>query len=61
VRDGSTIDGAEVIAACRARLPEHKVPTRVVFHVELPKTFSGKIAKDALRRDPASAISPRGV
>lgn len=61
VRDGSTIDGAEVIAACRARLPEHKVPTRVVFHVELPKTFSGKIAKDALRRDPVSEIAPRGV
>ena len=61
VRDGVRLDSAEVIASCRARLPEHKVPTRVVFHAELPKTFSGKIAKDALRRGPVSSISPGGL
>lgn len=60
LREGAGIDSAAVMAACRARLPEHKIPVRVVFHAELPKTGTGKIAKDALRRDAAAEVTSRG-
>jgi long-chain acyl-CoA synthetase len=60
LRDGSQIDASAVIAACRARLPEHKVPSRVVFHAELPKTPAGKVAKDSLKKESVGSMSSGG-
>jgi len=48
LRDGTAASEAEIVAFCRARLPEHKVPVHVEFHAELPKSGAGKIAKAAL-------------
>jgi acyl-CoA synthetase (AMP-forming)/AMP-acid ligase II len=39
----------DIISFCRARLPDHKVPARVVFQADLPKSTAGKIDKPALR------------
>ena len=61
LRDGAQIDGPGVIAACRVRLPEHKVPSRVVFHAELPKTPAGKIAKDSLKKESVGSMSSGGA
>jgi acyl-CoA synthetase (AMP-forming)/AMP-acid ligase II len=39
----------EIVEECRTRLASFKVPRRIVFLPELPKTGSGKIAKRLLR------------
>ena len=43
------VDPLDVIAFCRSRLPEHKVPARIVVQDELPKSGAGKIDKRQLR------------
>ena len=39
----------EIVAFCRQRLPEFKVPRTVIVQEKLPKNASGKIMKEALR------------
>ncbi|MHA6344643.1 AMP-binding protein [Roseivivax sp. CAU 1761] len=48
LKDGATLDEAELIAWTRERLAGFKTPKRVVFD-ELPKTSTGKIQKFQLR------------
>jgi acyl-CoA synthetase (AMP-forming)/AMP-acid ligase II len=43
-------DPAELIAGCRAMLAGFKTPRSVEFVTELPRTASGKVRKDELRR-----------
>jgi acyl-CoA synthetase (AMP-forming)/AMP-acid ligase II len=38
---------AALLAACQAQLPRHKVPATIEFHTTLPRTPSGKLARDA--------------
>jgi aspartate racemase len=47
-RDGSAVDVENVRAYCRARLPEHMVPSAFVGLDKLPLTSSGKINRPAL-------------
>ena len=44
-----TVDVADVLAFCRGRLPDYKVPARIVVRDELPKSGAGKIDKRQLR------------
>jgi acyl-CoA synthetase (AMP-forming)/AMP-acid ligase II len=37
-----------VLAFCRSRLPEHKVPRSVVLVEEIPRTARGKVSRAAL-------------
>jgi fatty-acyl-CoA synthase len=46
---GVEITDQEIIASCRGRLAAYKIPKKVVFTDELPKTPSGKPLKKALR------------
>lgn len=46
---GPTLSPEGVLAHCRAHLGGYKVPKRVVFVDELPKTGTGKIQKQLLR------------
>jgi long-chain acyl-CoA synthetase len=39
----------ELRAYCRERLSAYKVPARVEFRTELPKTMVGKVLRRALR------------
>ncbi|MDZ7308983.1 MAG: AMP-binding protein, partial [candidate division KSB1 bacterium] len=39
----------EIVAFCRERLPEFKVPRQVIIEQKLPKNESGKIMKEELR------------
>jgi long-chain acyl-CoA synthetase len=48
VRDGHTVTEEELRAYCRERLAPYKVPTRVAFRKELPKTTVGKVLRRAL-------------
>lgn len=49
LQDGATVTEDDIIAACRSELAAYKVPRRVQFVDELPKTSTGKIMRRALR------------
>jgi long-chain acyl-CoA synthetase len=51
VKDGETATEQEIIDFCRERLTRYKVPTRIEFRPELPKTLVGKILRRALREE----------
>jgi crotonobetaine/carnitine-CoA ligase len=53
VADGPPPPCAELAAFCRARLAAIKVPRYWVFVPELPHTPTGRVAKHALKADPA--------
>ena len=48
LRDGARLSADEVVDFCRLTLAGFKLPRRVHFLTELPKTGSGKILKRAL-------------
>jgi acyl-CoA synthetase (AMP-forming)/AMP-acid ligase II len=50
VRDGETVDEAELIAFCGDRIAGYKKPRRVEFRDELPRNSAGKIDKVSLRK-----------
>jgi len=58
-RENNTIQPEDLILFCRQRLPEYKVPTRIVVVDDLPRTEAGKIDKNVLRRAVADASEPR--
>ena len=45
----------ELLAYCRERLAKYKVPKKVVFKNELPKTAVGKVLRRTLREEAISA------
>ena len=49
VRDGATLDEAELIAFCKTRIAGFKVPKSVAFLDVLPRNASGKVLKFELR------------
>jgi HIP---CoA ligase len=51
-RPGSVLTEADVLAFCRERLANYKVPRRVVFRDALPRNPSGKVLKRQLREEP---------
>jgi acyl-coenzyme A synthetase/AMP-(fatty) acid ligase len=48
-RPGKTIDTEALLAHCRKQLSAYKVPHRVDFIAEIPRTGSGKIIRYRLR------------
>jgi acyl-CoA synthetase (AMP-forming)/AMP-acid ligase II len=51
-RPGHVLDAADVLAFCRERLANYKVPRRVEFRDALPRNPSGKVLKRLLREEP---------
>jgi long-chain acyl-CoA synthetase len=49
LRQGQTAAEAELRAFCRVKLAPYKVPSRIDFRTELPKTLVGKVLRRALR------------
>jgi long-chain acyl-CoA synthetase len=49
LRAGHTATEAELRAFCRERLAPYKVPSRVEFRADLPKTMVGKVLRRALK------------
>lgn len=49
LRPGAQCTAAEIEAYCRERIANYKVPKRVEFIAELPKTANGKLYKKGLR------------
>jgi acyl-CoA synthetase (AMP-forming)/AMP-acid ligase II len=52
-RPGHTLDAAAVLAFCRERLANYKVPRQVAFRDALPRNPSGKVLKRHLRDEPS--------
>jgi len=49
LRSGETVTEKELRDFCRQHLAPYKVPSRVQFRAELPKTMVGKVLRRALR------------
>jgi long-chain acyl-CoA synthetase len=49
LRAGQSVTEADLRAFCKERLAPYKVPGKVEFRTELPKTMVGKILRRALR------------
>jgi acyl-CoA synthetase (AMP-forming)/AMP-acid ligase II len=52
-RPGHTLDEAAVLAFCRERLANYKVPRQVAFRADLPRNPGGKVLKRLLREETA--------
>jgi long-chain acyl-CoA synthetase len=48
-RDGAELKKSDIVAFCREKLASYKIPRRVVFMDDLPKTAIGKVKKNELR------------
>jgi len=55
---GKTLSGDDVMAHCREHLSGYKVPHRVVFCKELPKSPIGKVLRKVLRDEALSDSKP---
>ncbi len=53
-RSGESISEAELRSYCREKLAPYKVPARVEFRTDLPKSMIGKVLRRALRDSAAS-------
>jgi long-chain acyl-CoA synthetase len=49
LRAHQTADEAGLRAYCRERLAPYKVPSKIEFRTELPKSIIGKVLRRALR------------
>jgi long-chain acyl-CoA synthetase len=49
LRKGESATEADLRAFCREKLAPYKVPARIEFRTELPKTMVGKVLRRALR------------
>jgi acyl-CoA synthetase (AMP-forming)/AMP-acid ligase II len=52
LRPGFVLASEDVLAFCRERLANYKMPRRVEFRGELPRNPSGKVLKRVLREEP---------
>jgi len=53
-KEGQTLEKKEIIAFCREKLANFKVPKQVEFRDELPKTIVGKVLRRSLRDEEVS-------
>ena len=57
--DGATMDKADIMAHCRSKLANYKIPRQVEFRKELPKTMVGKILRRTLRAEEEEKFGSR--
>jgi long-chain acyl-CoA synthetase len=55
LKQGQTATAEEIIAFCRQNLAPYKVPKRVQFRADLPKTLVGKVLRRLLREEENAA------
>lgn len=49
VKEGEQLDKHEVLAFCREKLAQYKVPRQIEFRADLPRTMVGKVLRRVLR------------
>lgn len=57
LKPGESMTKNEVIAFCRSKLANYKVPKQVEFREDLPKTMVGKILRRAIRSEEEDRVS----
>jgi long-chain acyl-CoA synthetase len=58
LKEGEESSPEEIIQFCRQNLARFKVPTRVEFRQELPKSHVGKILRKTLREEESQRSKP---
>lgn len=61
LKKGERCERSEIIAWCRDRLANYKVPRQVEFRDELPKTLVGKILRRVLRAEEEARLKKDGT
>src|SRR3546814_20564702 len=61
VKDGMSIDTAELLALCKERLGSIKDPKQIDIWPELPRSTAGKTLRRAVRRSEESSVGNEGV
>ena len=59
VQDGEELSRPEVIAFCKEKLANFKVPKKVEFRTDLPKTMVGKVLRRALREEEEAKLADK--
>jgi fatty-acyl-CoA synthase len=54
LKAGANATADEIIEFCRGKIAKFKIPQRVVFRGEIPRTVSAKVAKQELKRELAN-------
>lgn len=57
-REGKQLSQDDLLAYCRERLAKYKVPKKVLFRSELPKTAVGKVMRRTLREEAMRWLYP---
>lgn len=58
-QDGEELSRSDVIAYCRKKLANYKVPKKVEFRKDLPKTMVGKVLRRALREEEEAKLAEK--
>ncbi|MFV0423286.1 long-chain-fatty-acid--CoA ligase [Oleidesulfovibrio sp.] len=58
-KPGESLTKNDIIAHCRAKLANYKIPRQVEFREELPKTIVGKVLRRALRAEEEEKLKKR--
>jgi long-chain acyl-CoA synthetase len=61
LKEGKQLAHDELLRFCRARLAKYKLPKKIVFKSELPKTAVGKVLRRTLREEAMIAGNPERV
>lgn len=59
LNDDTEMDKSEIVSYCREKLANYKVPKKVEFRDELPKTMVGKVLRRALREEEEEKLAKR--
>jgi len=49
IKEGKRLSQDQLLAYCRERLAKYKLPKKVIFKSELPRTAVGKVLRRSLR------------
>jgi long-chain acyl-CoA synthetase len=58
-QDGEELSRSDVIGYCREKLANYKVPKKVEFRRDLPKTMVGKVLRRALREEEEAKLAQK--
>ncbi len=59
VKEGESLSRSAVIAFCREKLANYKIPRKVEFRNELPKAMVGKVLRRALREEEEAKMAKK--
>jgi fatty-acyl-CoA synthase len=61
LHEAAALDAAELTAFCRSRMADYKVPRKIRFVDDFPRTSTGKIQRFVLSREARDAATAKAV